>query len=172
MPNFVPDSGPLTAQVLVIGGDVYRFISMLRPKKSGCWLWAGGHNRKGYAKFWYDGKTGLAMHFAARLFQIKNWNKPGREPDHLCRDRGCNNPDHLQMVTRRTNLLRGNSPVGINFRKVHCINGHIFNEKNTYEVKRNGQTHRHCRVCIKNRKRLEYQKNPEKYRARARKYRE
>lgn len=168
MPNFVPDSGPITAQVLVIGGDVHRFISMLRPKKNGCWLWAGGHNKKGYAKFWFDGKTGLAMHFAARLFQIKGWDRKRREPDHLCRDPGCSNPDHLEMVTRRTNIVRGNSPAGFNARKTHCKRGHVFDEKNTlYLAKSN---HRVCRKCGLMRKKRDYWRNPEKYRAKARKH--
>lgn len=144
--SYVPGSGPMTAEIL---RDIERFISFIRVSDTGCWEWTGSFNHKGYAKFWYDDKTGLAMHFVYETF--RGPIAEGLEPDHLCKNVGCANPDHLEPVTRRENLLRGNSPVGVNARKLHCIHGHIFDENNTKLVQRNGQIHRHCRTCDRDR---------------------
>lgn len=77
----------------------------------------------------------------------------GKEIDHLCRNRKCLNPDHLEVVTPRVNNMRSNSIAAINNRKTHCLNGHEFNEQNTYYRKDSGG--RCCRICgkIQNRER-------------------
>lgn len=162
MPRLVKDDGRLDAPIVVIG-DVLRFIKFVRPKKSGCWLWAGTHNQKGYPKFWWNGQTGLAMHF---ILQVAERPKPQPhfEPDHLCRTPGCVNYDHLEWVTRRINLLRGDSPIGINARKTRCIHGHIFDEANT-RVLASGE--RRCRTCERLNARRYYQRNPRKAAAKA-----
>lgn len=175
MPRFVRDSGPTDAPICIVGNqtiklsDVVRFINFVHPK-NGCWLWQASITAKGYAKFWWGGKQGLAMHFALLL---ANRPKPSakHEPDHLCRKRACSNPEHLEWTTRRVNVLRGLSPVGLNSRKTHCKRGHLFNEKNTYRVKRNGRWHRHCRTCLAVRAKAKYRANPEPYKARQRGYR-
>jgi hypothetical protein len=64
--------------------------------------------------------------------------------DHLCRNRGCVNPAHLEAVTNRTNLLRGDGIAALNARKTHCKRGHEFTPENTY-VWREGT--RACRAC-------------------------
>ena len=64
--------------------------------------------------------------------------------DHLCRNRNCVNPQHLEVVTIKENVLRGIGPTAINSIKTHCIKGHEFNEKNTY-IRPNGD--RNCREC-------------------------
>lgn len=68
----------------------------------------------------------------------------GMEPDHLCRNTLCVRPSHLEAVTRRENLRRADSPVGINARRTECVNGHPFNAANTY-IRPNGN--RGCRQC-------------------------
>lgn len=162
--KFVRDTGPLTARALVIAkGDLFRFVAKVHALRSGCWRWLGGKDKKGYGKFWWNGKTGRAHRFA--YFYWRGDIKKGKEPDHLCRNTWCVNPDCLEIVTRHTNLVRADSPVGRNARKTHCGNGHVFNKKNTYLVNRNGRTHRHCRVCIRERKKKAYWENPEKFRA-------
>lgn len=63
----------------------------------------------------------------------------GLELDHLCRNRRCVNPWHLEPVTRRVNAMRG---VGS---KQACVNGHPYSEENTYRAPGTGK--RHCRIC-------------------------
>ncbi|MGI5247775.1 HNH endonuclease signature motif containing protein [Dactylosporangium sp. CA-139066] len=67
---------------------------------------------------------------------------PGLHIDHLCRQRSCGNPEHLEAVTPRENLVRGNA--GSNqLRKTHCPQGHPYDESNTYH----GKKGRFCRAC-------------------------
>jgi hypothetical protein len=77
----------------------------------------------------------------------------GLHIDHLCRNRACVNPWHLEPVTNRVNGLRGESVAAQHARKTHCIRGHEFTTENTYPIK-NGKG-RGCRECsrIKDRER-------------------
>lgn len=151
----------------MISDPLYRFVSNVRVQENGCWLWAGGKHRKGYGKFWWNNHTGFAHQFA--YLHWRGVIPEGMEPDHLCRTPACVNPYHLEAVTRRENLIRGNSPVGLNFRKTHCIRGHLLAGDNLYAVLRNGREHRHCRACLRDRARNAYRANPEKFRERKRK---
>lgn len=72
----------------------------------------------------------------------------GLEIDHLCRNRKCVNPLHLEAVTRKTNVLRGVSPSAKNAVKTTCAKGHMFDDKNTYVRIRKGGG-RACRECLR-----------------------
>lgn len=70
---------------------------------------------------------------------------PGLEPDHLCRNRACCHPGHVEPVTRKENLARGEQAQS---RKTHCKHGHEFTPENTLLWKNwLGGPHRVCRTC-------------------------
>jgi hypothetical protein len=64
--------------------------------------------------------------------------------DHLCRNRQCVNPSHLEAVENRTNILRGTGFAAHHARKSHCPQGHEYGTENTY-LDKGGM--RHCRAC-------------------------
>ncbi len=106
-----------------------------------CWLWIGSATDRGYGQFWFNGKPIMA-HRAA--YEIAKGPIPkDLVIDHLCRVHRCVNPDHLEVVTRGENVLRGIGPGAINKTKTHCKRGHEFTVENTYIYKGT----RNCRSC-------------------------
>lgn len=108
---------------------------------SGCWLWIGALRPTGYGVFNEGGKRYPAHRwgYESLVGQIPK----GLQIDHLCRVRSCVNPDHLEPVTQRENILRGNGIAAINARKTHCKRGHPLTAGNVYlSAKR-----RQCRQC-------------------------
>lgn len=118
-------------------------------KSDGCWLWQGYVGANGYGM---SGKK--PAHRRAYEF-LRGTIPAGLELDHLCRTPRCVNPAHLEPVTHRTNLLRGVGPSAINAAKTRCVNGHDYDECNTYH-RRNGQ--RDCRRCKAIRERERYRR--------------
>jgi hypothetical protein len=113
-----------------------------RQTEDACWNWTAAVFRGGYGLFRKDGRNHLAHRFAYEL--AKGSIPEGLHLDHLCRNRACVNPAHLEPVTNRVNALRGESFSAVNAAKAHCLNGHAFDEANTYTYP-NG--HRECRAC-------------------------
>lgn len=75
---------------------------------------------------------------------------PEYELDHLCRNRACVNPVHLEFVSHATNVTRGALTDFVNHKKTHCKHGHPFDERNTYHGKQtNGGPRRACRECMR-----------------------
>lgn len=70
---------------------------------------------------------------------------PGLQLDHLCKNRNCINPHHLEPVTGKENVLRGDSFAAKNSRKTHCHKGHAFTSDNTYIYR----GRRNCKTCVK-----------------------
>ncbi len=112
-----------------------------------CWEWSGSHNHMGYAKFQYMWAEIRAARFAYEL--LVGPIPPGLHIDHLCRNRGCVRPDHMEPVSNRENVLRGVGPSAINAAKTHCVHGHPFSAENTRITLRRGIPRRACRTCTR-----------------------
>lgn len=116
-------------------------IPVKRPDLGRCWLWHRPSSSGGYGSFKVDGKSVLPHRVAYEAFRSPI--PIGLTIDHLCFNPLCVNPSHLEPVTMRENILRGNGRAAINLRKTHCIRGHIFDAANT----RITGGHRGCKMC-------------------------
>ena len=111
-------------------------------RTAGCWNWLGSAVKTGYGQIWYQGRLVLAHRFAYEL--LRGPIPKGFEIDHLCHNKSCVNPIHLEVVTRSENVRRGwkvNIPP--NSRKTHCLRGHALTPDNIYDE--HGK--RKCRQC-------------------------
>ena len=114
--------------------------------EQGCWIWQKGKTHNGYPLV----SVARVMRYAHRLQyeRTKGPIPPGMDLDHLCRNRDCINPEHLEPVTRSENLRRGAGAQMLRARHAavtHCPQGHPYNAENTY-LRPNGRG-RLCRLC-------------------------
>lgn len=125
--------------------------------ESGCWVWQGLLSSSGYGLMSVGGRRTQAHRWTYE--NIGGHQIPdGLVMDHLCRNRACVNPDHLEPVTNRTNLARGVSFTGINLRKTHCPQGHEYTPENTYVARGrfpDSSGMRKCRTCGTEQKRAQ-----------------
>lgn len=132
-----------------------RFWAKVLPEpNSGCWLWGAGLSPEGYGRLSESG-TRKALYAHRYSYELHKGPIPeGLELDHLCRVRSCVNPDHLEPVTRKTNMLRGLG--NGNKEKTHCPKGHLYSGQNLIiSTRGNGKTFRRCRTCL-NKQNAEY----------------
>ena len=109
----------------------------IRPDTT-CWNWTGAIHIKGYGQFRRRGINWRAHRLVYEWFV--GLIPEGMTLDHLCRNKRCVNPDHLEVTTNEENTRRSWK---FRVRPTHCHNGHPFDEENTYL----NSGRRHCRAC-------------------------
>ncbi|MFI2349761.1 HNH endonuclease signature motif containing protein [Streptomyces sp. NPDC019443] len=117
-------------------------VSLRREAPGRCWLWVGAIGARGYGRIFVDGQTVPAHRWSyeAEVGSIQ----PGLVIDHLCRNRACVNPAHLEPVTNQVNTLRGIGMTARRARTTHCPAGHEYAGANLYVSPRGD---RRCRIC-------------------------
>lgn len=113
---------------------------------SGCWAWLGCRYPEGYGRLKLRQIDVLAHRLSYITF--RGSFDPLLDLDHLCRNRMCVNPEHLEPVSMLENVRRGMSPPAINARKTQCANGHALAGANVrYERLPSGTLARRCHAC-------------------------
>ncbi len=119
-------------------------------KTEGCWLWTAARYWDGYGAF----MTGYKKDKNKRMVRAHRYAyellvgpiPEGMELDHLCRNRACVNPTHLEPVTHKVNTLRGETISAAFAARSHCSKGHAYDDQNLY---RHPDGSRRCRECHK-----------------------
>jgi hypothetical protein len=126
---------------------ITRFFESVEADESGCLVWTGTRNEGGYGVFYVDGKHCLAHRW---LFDRLYGDPAPLVADHLCRNRACVRPGHIELVTRAENNRRGDSGTRSRERTAaitHCPRGHAYDDENTHVYVRGAYRCRRCRVC-------------------------
>jgi hypothetical protein len=122
-------------------------------KEEACWEWVGSRGSNHYGRIMVPSNGLYLTHRGNKLAQAHRVGyellvgpiPEGLTLDHLCRNPGCVNPNHLEPVTMRENLLRGNGVSARNAKKTHCPRGHPYTGMNVKQEK----DRRKCRTCLR-----------------------
>lgn len=116
-------------------------------KSKFCWEWKAGKDGEGYGRFAIGSGRNASAHRISYLI-TKGELKEGMTLDHLCKNKGCVNPEHLEQVSSRENSLRAKNTIAyINADKIHCPQGHPLLGKNLIVSKNGYNGARRCREC-------------------------
>ena len=117
--------------------EVFDQIDIPRGDHEECWMWVGYLDRDGYGRFLSSFEQKTSAH--RLVYKIMVGEIPaGLTLDHICRNRSCVNPGHLEPVTFRENLARAVSA------RTHCKNGHPWTPENTYTTENRPRACRRC----------------------------
>lgn len=138
-----------------------RFQEECRGRRADeCWIWKGyKRNADGYGSAMVAVARGVAkIKYVHRLMYEQAYGPipDGLTLDHLCRNRACANPSHLEAVTLGENASRGHR---LRQPKTVCVNGHDLTGDGVLMRQIGRYLHRVCRECVKAR-------NAERYRRR------
>jgi hypothetical protein len=120
-----------------------------RPIVGDCLIWTGAIDSYGYGVIW-DNDHGNNRKVHRVAYELATGHAPAGVIDHLCRVRSCAQPSHLEDVTERENIARGETGLH-NGTKTHCKYDHEYTPENTYQ--RKDHPGRHCRTCDRERHR-------------------
>ena len=139
-----------------LGGRKVRkidFWTRVQKNDNGCWDWIGPLDANGY------GRHGRVLAHRRAYEEMRGQIASDRELDHLCRNRKCVNPDHLDSVSHAENVRRGMCGE-VNGRRMRakkaCVRGHAFTPENT-GIDHRG--HRACRECARGHHRAYYRQD-------------
>jgi len=130
---------------------IVRLLRRTQENKNGCWEWTGYKDPAGYGQIGTPSGVKLVHRVSYEYYVGKI--PDGLQIDHLCRNRPCVNPEHLEPVTAKENVGRGMAGrvrTLLAAQQTHCKWGHEFTKSNTY-ICRKGI--RNCRRCHKRRER-------------------
>lgn len=123
--------------------------NVLCDEETGCHLWLGPQNPAGYGHFNFEYKRVLAHRLA--YFFKKGPIAPDLVIDHLCMNKLCVNPFHLEAVSAAENARRG--AIAHHAKRMVCKRGHEYTQENTYfrkdQTKANGMPVKECKLCKK-----------------------
>ena len=110
-------------------------------KTGECWIWTAAKSSAGYGQTFQDGRV---VYVHRVVYELAVGEIPqGYEVDHLCHNRACARPDHLEAVTPTENRRRQHEHYSHNRAKTHCPKGHPYSGSNLYM----SGTNRKCRAC-------------------------
>lgn len=125
-------------------------------KTGNCWEWISLKSTNNYGIFRLNNKNYSSHRLSYELYKGKI--PEGLVIDHLCKNTLCVNPDHLEAVTQKINLYRGNTVTLNHSKKTHCPQGHEYSGKNLYLY----EGSRYCKTCRDNNVLKHKEKNNEK----------
>lgn len=126
-----------------------------RDEDTGCWLWLASKYPSGYGQVgWsHNGVKKVVGAHRVAYESLVGSIPEGLHIDHLCRNRACVNPSHMEVVSPGENVLRGVGPSAANARKTHCKRGHEFAVHAVLRQRGDRRVMRKCSLCEKERER-------------------